>query len=174
LNVTVTNASYNNNVAANAFVNPAPGFNGVWSGSNPVPTSFSVNGNPCNDNGTPNPTPTTGTTPGTTPTATPTRGVTPTATPTRGITPVPTNTPTATPTPILTGHVENPYLSAAGYINPDYAAQVVSAANAKGGTLGTQMARVANFPTAVWLDRIRRSLAVLVSPEPLPATWMQL
>lgn len=154
LNVTVNNETYNNNVAVNAFVSPNPGFNGTWSGSNPVPTSFSVNGNPCNGTPTPTVTPTTGTTPGTTPTAGVTPGVTPTATPTRGVTPTPTTGITPTPTPILTGHVDNPYLSAAGYINPDYAASVIAAANAKGGTLGAQLARVANFPTAVWLDRI--------------------
>lgn len=152
-NVTVTNASYNNSVAVNASVNPAPGFNGSWTSSNPVPTSFNVNGNPCNGTSTPGVTPTTGTTPG----VTPTTGTTPTATPTRGVTPTPTTgtTPTATPTPTPPGtHVDNVYAGADGYINPDYAAEVIAAANAKGGTLGTQMARVANYPTAVWLDRI--------------------
>jgi len=151
-NVTVVNASYNGSVAVNASVSPNPGFNGSWTGSNPVPTSFSVNGNPCNGTTTPTVTPTTGTTPG----VTPTTGTTPVATPTRGVTPTPTtgSTPVATPTPILVGHVDNPFVSAAGYINPDYAAEVMAAANTKGGTLGTQMARVANYPTAVWLDRI--------------------
>lgn len=82
-NVTVTNISYNGAVAANASVNPAPGFNGTWTSSNPVPTNFAINGNPCNDTGGTTPTPTSGTTP----TATPTSGTTPTATPTFGITP---------------------------------------------------------------------------------------
>jgi len=150
-NVTVTNVSYNGSVAANASVNPAPGFNGNWSGSNPVPTNFAVNGNPCNGSGTPGVTPTTGTTPG----ITPTTGTTPTATPTRGVTPTPGITPTATTTPTPPGtHVDNPYAGADGYINPDYAAEVMAAANGKGGTLGTQMAKVASIPTAVWLDRI--------------------
>ncbi len=69
-NVTVTNLSYNGSVAVNGSVNP--GFNGTWSGSNPVPTSFSVNGNACNGSsgGGTTPTPTQGTTP--TPTSTPT------------------------------------------------------------------------------------------------------
>jgi len=72
--MTVTNASYNGSVAANASVNP--GFNGTWASSNPVPTSFSVNGNaPTPTSGT-TPTPTSGTTP------TPTSGTTPTLTPT--------------------------------------------------------------------------------------------
>lgn len=86
-NVTVTNASYNGSVAAGASVNPAPGFNGSITSSNPVPTSFSVNGNTCNGSGGTTPTP------GTTPTATP--GITPTATP--GTTPTATATPTSTP-----------------------------------------------------------------------------
>ncbi len=96
LNVTVANVSYNGGVAAGASVSSAPGFNGSWTTSNPVPASFTVNGNACN--GSTSTTPTAGTTPGTTPTT----GSTPTATPTRGTTPTPTptvgTTPTATPT----------------------------------------------------------------------------
>src|SRR5690349_11295212 len=52
-NVTVTNVSYNGNVAVNATVNP--GFNGAWTSSNPVPTSFSVNGNVCGGSTAPTP-----------------------------------------------------------------------------------------------------------------------
>jgi xyloglucan-specific exo-beta-1,4-glucanase len=43
--VTVTNASWNSTLAANSSVNP--GFNGSWSGSNPAPTSFQLNGTTC-------------------------------------------------------------------------------------------------------------------------------
>jgi hypothetical protein len=87
LNVTVTNASYNGGVAVNATA--IPGFNGTWTTSNPIPTSFSVNGNACNGAIT-----------------TPTPGTTPTSTPTPGVTPTPTSTPTSftpvvTPTPLL-------------------------------------------------------------------------
>jgi hypothetical protein len=46
-NVTVTNASYNGSVAAGASVNPGPGFNGTWNGTNAAPTSFKVNGATC-------------------------------------------------------------------------------------------------------------------------------
>lgn len=46
-NVTVTNASYNGSVAAGASVNPNPGFNGTWNGTNSAPTSFKVNGTTC-------------------------------------------------------------------------------------------------------------------------------
>ncbi|HVU67210.1 MAG TPA: cellulose-binding domain-containing protein [Ktedonobacteraceae bacterium] len=90
-NVTVTNASWNGSVAANATVNP--GFNGAWTSSNPVPASFTVNGNACNGSSTVTPTA------GTTPTATATTGRTPTVTPvTPTVTPTAGRTPTATPT----------------------------------------------------------------------------
>ena len=68
-NVTVTNASWNGTIAANGSINP--GFNATWTGSNPVPTTFTVNGNVCNGgNSGPTPTSTIGTTAtvGTTPT----------------------------------------------------------------------------------------------------------
>ncbi|HVU66179.1 MAG TPA: glycoside hydrolase family 6 protein [Ktedonobacteraceae bacterium] len=157
-NVTVTNVSYNGNVPANSSVNPGPGFNGSWTGSNPVPTSFSVNGNACNGTSNPTPTPTTGSTPtatptrGTTPTATPTRGTTPTATPTVGRTPTVGVTPTGTTT--TTGHVQNPYVGAKGFVNPYWAAEVTAGAASVGGTLGTKEAAVAQYSTAVWLDSI--------------------
>jgi cellulose 1,4-beta-cellobiosidase len=138
-NVTVTNASYNGNVAANGSINP--GFNGAWSGSNPVPTSFSVNGNVCGGTSI-TPTPTT-----TSNTPTPTPGTTPTPTPTTG-----TVTPTATPTPGT--HVDNPFAGAKWYVNPDWASEVTTAASSVGGTLGAQMTKVASNSTAVWLDRI--------------------
>jgi endo-1,4-beta-xylanase len=80
-NVTVTNVSYNGSVPAGQTLNSPPGFNGSWSGSNPVPTSFSVNGNTCGAQSGTTPTPGTTPTQGTTPTATPTRGITPTPTP---------------------------------------------------------------------------------------------
>jgi cellulose 1,4-beta-cellobiosidase len=51
-------------------------------------------------------------------------------------------------------HVDNPYADAVGYLNPDYVAAVKAEAAAAGGTLGTQMAAVANYPTAIWMDRI--------------------
>ncbi len=146
--VTVTSASWNGNVAANGSVNP--GFNGNWTSSNPVPTSFTVNGNACNGGTTPTPTP--GTTP--TPGVTPTPGTTPTpaVTPTPGTTPTPGVTPTVGPTPPPGTHVANPYVGAQGYINPDWAAEVKAGAASVGGTLGASEAKVAQYSTAVWLD----------------------
>jgi cellulose 1,4-beta-cellobiosidase len=139
-NVSVTNLSYNGAVPVGAMVSSEPGFNGAWTTSNPVPTSFTVNGNACG--GTPPPTPTPTGTPGNTPT--------PTNTPTG--TPPPTNTPTPTPTPPPGTHVDNPYAGAQGYINPQWAAEVQAGAASVGGTLGAQEARVAQNSTAVWLD----------------------
>jgi len=139
LNVTVANASYNGSVAAGASVSSAPGFNGAWTTSNPIPASFSVNGNVCGSSVT------------TTPTATPTN--TPGTTPTSTATSTPTATPTATSTPVSGGtHVVNPFVGAQGYINPAWAAEVTAGAASVGGTLGTAEAKVANYSTAVWLD----------------------
>lgn len=123
-NVTVASLSYNGAVAVNGSVNP--GFNGAWTSSNPVPTSFTVNGNACNGSTT-------------TPTPTPAPGTTPT--------PVPTKTPTPgtpTPTPAPGTHVDNPYAGARGYVNPQWSAE----ASADGGSA------IANISTGIWLDRI--------------------
>lgn len=46
-NVTITNASYNGSLAPGATMGSSPGFNGSWSGSNTVPTSFQLNGVSC-------------------------------------------------------------------------------------------------------------------------------
>ncbi|TDD19243.1 glycoside hydrolase family 6 protein [Nonomuraea diastatica] len=51
--VTGTNMSYNGNLAAGASI--SVGYNGTWSGSNPDPTSFSVNGTTCGDTTPANP-----------------------------------------------------------------------------------------------------------------------
>ena len=45
--VTVTNVSYNGSIPAGATLSSSPGFNGSWSGSNPSPTSFTLNGATC-------------------------------------------------------------------------------------------------------------------------------
>ncbi len=46
-NVTVTNASYNANIPTGGTV--SFGFNANWSGSNPLPTSFTLNGQACGE-----------------------------------------------------------------------------------------------------------------------------
>uniref|UniRef100_UPI003D745EF3 cellulose-binding domain-containing protein n=1 Tax=Micromonospora carbonacea TaxID=47853 RepID=UPI003D745EF3 len=74
--VTAKNVSYNGSIATNGSV--SFGFNGSWSGSNPAPTSFALNGVACNG----------GTTPTTPPTTPPTNPPT---------TPPPTTPPPTTP-----------------------------------------------------------------------------
>ncbi len=76
--VTAKNVSYNGSVATNGTV--SFGFNGSWTGSNPAPTSFAVNGVTCTGGTTPTTAPTTA--PTTTPTTTPTTA--PTTTPPTG------------------------------------------------------------------------------------------
>lgn len=46
-NVTITNASYNGSIPAGGTLNSSPGFNGSWSGTNSVPTAFTLNGAAC-------------------------------------------------------------------------------------------------------------------------------
>ncbi|MFF5294840.1 cellulose binding domain-containing protein [Paractinoplanes globisporus] len=72
--VTAKNASYNGSIATNATA--SFGFNGSWTGSNPVPGTFSLNGTTCTGGVTTTPTtaPTT-TPPTTTPTTSPGGGV---------------------------------------------------------------------------------------------------
>jgi len=74
--VTARNVSYNGGLATGAST--SFGFNGSWSGSNPVPSSFALNGTTCTDAPSPTPTATS------TPTPTPTPTVTPTTPPAAG------------------------------------------------------------------------------------------
>ncbi|GAA1360720.1 cellulose binding domain-containing protein [Streptomyces beijiangensis] len=66
--VTATNESYNGTLATGASV--SAGFLASWSGSNPAPTTFTLNGTTCNVDSGPSPTPTP--TPTSTPTGPPT------------------------------------------------------------------------------------------------------
>lgn len=50
--------------------------------------------------------------------------------------------------------VTNPFAGAAGYVNPDWAANVNAQAATTGGPQSERMAAVARQPTAVWLDSI--------------------
>lgn len=93
-NVTARNESYNGSLATGATT--SIGFNGSWSGSNPKPTSFTINGVACNG----------GTTPPTTPPPT---------------TPPPTTPPPTTPPPGT--KVDNPYAGVKGYVNPEWRAK---------------------------------------------------
>ena len=52
-------------------------------------------------------------------------------------------------------HVDNPFLGATMYVNPDYAALIdTSIAQVSDSTLKAKMETVKSYPTAVWLDRI--------------------
>ena len=69
-NVAVTNASYNGSIGTGAST--SFGFNGTWTGSNPVPTAFALNGATCTGavtSGSPTPTPSTTPSPTTSPSA---------------------------------------------------------------------------------------------------------
>ncbi|MEU7591358.1 non-reducing end alpha-L-arabinofuranosidase family hydrolase, partial [Micromonospora sp. NPDC049230] len=79
--VTAKNVSYNGSIGTNATV--SFGFNGSWTGSNPAPTSFALNGVTCGD--------------GTTPTTPPTTGPPPTDPPPTS--PPPTDPPPTSPPP---------------------------------------------------------------------------
>ncbi|MEV0449423.1 cellulase family glycosylhydrolase [Streptomyces sp. NPDC050600] len=98
--VTAVNESWNGSLATGASA--TTGFLASWSGGNPAPGTFTLNGTACDQGPGPNPTPT----PTPTPTATPTP--TPTST-----TPTPTPTPT-TPDPTPTPAPGAPELSVSG------------------------------------------------------------
>ncbi|POX46149.1 cellulose 1,4-beta-cellobiosidase [Streptomyces sp. Ru71] len=113
--VTAANESYNGSLSTGGSA--SFGFQASYSGSNAVPAAFTLDGVTCNVDG----------------------GGTPTPDPTD-----PTPDPTD-PTPDPTGRVDNPYVGAKGYVNPEWSAK---AAAEPGGS------RIANQSTAVWLDRI--------------------
>jgi cellulose 1,4-beta-cellobiosidase len=120
--VTVTNEAWNGGVANGGTV--VPGFIGNWSGTNAVPTSFSVNGVACT--GAPV---TTGPT-----TTSPTTG-----TPT---TPPPTDPTTGPPGQ----KADNPYAGGRGYVNPEWKAKVESVSGGSrisGNSTGVWIDRIA-------------------------------
>ncbi|NUS17735.1 MAG: cellulose 1,4-beta-cellobiosidase [Streptomyces sp.] len=132
--VSAASLSYNGSIATGGT--QSFGFNGTYSGSNPTPTSFTLNGVTCGGGSTSG-----GSTGGTTPpTTTPPTTTPPTTTP-------PTTTPPTTtpPTSQPPGQkVDNPYVGAKGYVNPEWSAL---AAGDGGSAISKQS-------TAVWLDRI--------------------
>ncbi|SEG35037.1 cellulose 1,4-beta-cellobiosidase [Actinacidiphila yanglinensis] len=120
--VTASSLSYNGTVAAGGSVNF--GFNGSYSGTNAIPTAFTLNGVACGAAGG-----TGGTTGGGT---------------TGGGTTPPTSPPPTSPPPSDGTRVDNPYVGAKGYVNPEWSAE----ASGDGGSA------IADESTAVWLDRI--------------------
>ncbi|MGC9664966.1 glycoside hydrolase family 6 protein [Planosporangium sp. 12N6] len=127
--VTLKNAAWNGSLGTNATV--TPGFQASYSGTNTTPTTFKLNGTTCNG----------GTTP---PTSAPPTTTRPPTSPPPTTTP-PTTQPPTSPPPGGGTHVDNPYVGAKGYVNPEWKAK----ADAEPGG-----SRVSNNPTGVWLDRI--------------------
>jgi cellulase/cellobiase CelA1 len=151
--VAITNLDYNATIPVGGVVNGNPGFNASFSGTNANPTNFSINNVACNGATTTTQGQTTTTSGQTTTTqgqTTTTQGQTTT---TQGQTTT-TSGQTTTTINIPGTHVENPFVGARGYVNPDWASQVQAEAAATGGTLGAAMQRTAGFSTAVWMDRI--------------------
>jgi cellulose 1,4-beta-cellobiosidase len=124
--VTITNMAWNGTLSTNGAT--TPGFQGTYSGTNDAPSGFTLNGVACNG-GT------------TTPTPTPTQ-TDPSSSPSSS----------ADPTPEPGTHVDNPFVGAKAYVNPDWSKK---AAAEPGGS------KVSNQPTAVWLDTI----AAITAPE---------
>ena len=147
--ISATDAGWNRTIAAGGTA--AFGFQASYSGTNVNPTAFSLNGVACNGGGA-----TTTTAGQTTTTGQPTTTTSgQTTTTTSGQTTTTTSGQTTTTSGGGGGqHLTNPYAGARGYVNPDWAAQVLQDAASTGGTLGQQMQRVAAFSTAVWMDRI--------------------
>jgi hypothetical protein len=104
--VTATNVSYNAAITSGASV--AFGFNGAWTGSNPVPAVFALNGTTCTGGvtGSPTPSPTPSTSPPASPTPSPTRSSSPTPTPTpsSSASSLPCDIYAAGGTPCVAGH----------------------------------------------------------------------
>ncbi|WP_225845313.1 glycoside hydrolase family 6 protein [Streptomyces sp. HPF1205] len=163
--VTAANMSYNGSLGTGGST--TFGFNGSYSGTNAVPTAFTVNGVACGGTGGTTGGTTTGgtttggtttggtTTGGTTTGGTTTGGTTTGGTTTGGTTTGGTTTGGTTTGGTTTGgttggttgpgqKVDNPYVGAKGYVNPEWSKE----AAADGGQA------IANQSTAVWLDRI--------------------
>jgi cellulose 1,4-beta-cellobiosidase len=128
--VSLTNEAWNGSLGTNASTNP--GFNATYSGTNPTPGSFTLNGTACTGSvtGGPSTSPSSSRSPSTSPSS----SRSPSTSPSTSTSPVPPGT-----------HLDNPYVGARPYVNPDWAA---NASSVSGGS------RVANQPTFVWMDRI--------------------
>ncbi|WUH95922.1 glycoside hydrolase family 6 protein [Streptomyces sp. NBC_00433] len=139
--VTAANMSYNGTVATGGTA--TFGFNGSYSGTNTSPTAFTLNGVACGGGSTTGGSTTGGsTTGGTTTGGTTTGGTTTGGTTTGGSTTGGSTTGGTTPPPGQ--KVDNPYVGAKGYVNPEWSAL---AAGDGGQSISKQS-------TAVWLDRI--------------------
>ncbi|MEU6411982.1 cellulose-binding domain-containing protein [Microbispora sp. NPDC046933] len=94
-NVTARNLDWNAALARGSSV--SLGFNGTWSGTNPKPSAFTLNGTAC-----------TGATQSPTPSSTPSPTPSPTRTPSPSPSPTPTRSPSPSPSPSPGGNAWNP------------------------------------------------------------------
>nr|MDT0662578.1 cellulose binding domain-containing protein [Micromonospora sp. DSM 115978] len=136
--ITATNVSYNGSIATNGSVNF--GFNGSWTGSNPVPTNFALNGTAC--------------TGAVAPTTGPTTPAPTTPAPT---TPAPTTPPPTTPPPAGVPYSNSPdgFAGAAG-----------TTGGAGGQTVTvTNQAQLNQYVTASAPYVIRVANAITISPK---------
>ncbi|MEU6414844.1 glycoside hydrolase family 6 protein [Microbispora sp. NPDC046933] len=140
--VVAENESWNGAVASGGSFQL--GFIGTWTGSNPPPADFAVNGVPCQVTGpSTSPSPSAG--PSTSPSMSP--STSPSTSPSPG---------TAGPSPSPSGDVpvDNPFIGAKGYVDPDWAADVESSAAKVDDATAQKMRGLKKTPTAVWLNRI--------------------
>ncbi|MEU8192966.1 glycoside hydrolase family 6 protein [Microbispora amethystogenes] len=138
--VVAENEAWNGTVPLSGSVHL--GFNGAWTGSNPPPTDFAVNGVPCQVTLVPSPSPS----------ASASASASPSAGPSRSPSPSPSPSPSVTPSPIVP--VDNPFAGATGYVDPDWAADVESSAAKVDDATAGKMRGLKTTSTAVWLDRI--------------------
>ena len=121
--VSLTNEAWNGNLGTNASVNP--GFNASYSGTNEIPQSFTLNGTACTGSVSGGP------------------SNSPSSSPSNSPSSSPSSSPSTSPPPVGS-KLDNPYVGAQVYVNPDWSAR---AAAEPGGS------RIANQPTGVWMDR---------------------
>ncbi len=161
-NITATNLRYNATIAPGG--NTVIGWQGIWTTSDAPPTSFSINGTACNGGGG-----------GLSPTVSltsPTNGQTFTAPANMTLSANADSTSTGSATFTASasgytsasvtvtettsggggGHVADPFTGASTYKNPDFVNEVRAQAAADGNNPAE--AAVANYQTAIWMDRI--------------------
>nr|WP_157545828.1 glycoside hydrolase family 6 protein [Hamadaea tsunoensis] len=140
--VNAASLDWNKALATNAST--SIGFNGLWTSSNPVPTSFTLNGVVCTGGVTTSPSASKSASASPSASASRSASASPSASASRSASASPSPSVSTSPPPPGT-HVDNPYVGATGYVNPEWKA------HAQAETGGS---RVANNSTGVWLDRI--------------------
>ncbi|NUT33864.1 MAG: cellulose 1,4-beta-cellobiosidase [Hamadaea sp.] len=140
--VNAASLDWNKSIATNA--NVQIGFNGAWTGSNPNPTTFTLNGVTCTGNpASPSASASASRSASASPSASASRSAS--ASPSASASRSASASPSASTSTSPGGpRVNNPYEGATGYVNPMWRANAMAE---PGGS------RVANTSTAVWFDR---------------------